>query len=252
VSGSVHIFADAGTLARAAAVEFARRAAAAVAGDGRFAVALSGGHTPLRLFAELADAPPEPIAWERVHVFWVDERTVPPDHPDSNFGAAQRALLGRVAIPAANVHRMRGEDPEPARAAAEYESVLRSAFAAPAPLVPRFDLVLLGMGREGHTASLFPGSEALGERSRLVAAPWVDAIGARRLTMTLPVLDAAACVLFLVAGADKAETVATVLERPPTSEPLPAQRVAPDGGALLWLLDAAAASLLSDRFRPIT
>ncbi len=243
MSRVVRVYPDAGEVARAAAAEFVRRAAAAVAAGGRFTVALSGGHTPLHLFAELAATPPGAVAWQGVHVFWADERTVPPEHPESNFGAASRALLQRVPIPEANVHRMRGEDPEPARAAADYEAVLRAALSAPAPAVPRLDLVLLGMGADGHTASLFPDSDALAERSRLVASPWVDKLATRRLTLTLPVLDAAACVIFLVTGADKAETLARVLADPAGPEPLPAQRVRPCG-ELLWLVDAAAARLL--------
>ena len=243
MSRVVRLCPDAGELARAAAAEFVRRAAVAVAAAGRFTVALSGGHTPLRLFAELAGAPPGAVAWEAVHVFWADERTVPPENPESNFGAASRALLQRVPIPEANVHRMRGEDPDPARAAADYELLLRRVLAVPAAAVPRLDLILLGMGADGHTASLFPGSDALAERSRLVASPWVGKLTARRLTLTLPVLDAAACVIFLVTGADKAETLARVLEGPAGPEPLPAQLVRPCG-ELLWLVDAAAARLL--------
>jgi 6-phosphogluconolactonase len=243
VSRTVRLFPDAEALARAAAAEFVRRAAAAVAAGGRFTVALSGGHTPLRLFAELAGMPPGAVAWDGVHVFWADERTVPPENPDSNFGVASRALLQRVPVPEANVHRMRGEDPDPARAAAEYEALLRRVTGVPADAVPRLDLVLLGMGADGHTASLFPGSDALADRSRLVASPWVGKLAARRLTLTLPVFDAAACVVFLVTGADKAETLARVFAGPAGPEPLPAQRVRPCG-ELLWLVDAAAARLL--------
>ena len=236
---------DPAALARLAASEVAARAEAAVASRGRFTVALAGGTTPARLHALLAD-PGEPfrarIAWERTQVFFGDERHVGPDHPDSNYGAARATLLGRVPLPPGAVHRVRGEVPDAAAAAGEYERELRQVLAPEPGAPPRLDVILLGMGGDGHTASLFPGSEALDERVRLVVAPWVARLGAHRITLTLPVLDAARTVLFLVAGPEKAPRLAEVLEGPASE--LPAARVRPRDGELLWLLDEAAAALL--------
>ncbi len=225
-------------LARAAAEEWRVRALATA--SGRFAVALAGGSTPRALYALLADprAPyREALPWARTHVFFGDERTVPPDHPESNYGTAREALLARVPIPPENVHRIRGEE-DPVAAARSYEDDLRAFFGRP----PRFDLVLLGLGADGHTASLFPGSPAL-EEPRLVAAPFVPALGARRITLTLPALDAASRVVFLVSGATKAPAVALILSGGPGSEALPAARVRPLDGTVLWLVDRAAAGL---------
>ncbi len=244
VTPRVRIFDDPRALAQAAAGEFRARAEAAIARAGRFTVALSGGTTPRLLFDELATEPYRSLGWARVHVFWADERAVPPDNPASNFGAADQALLAPAGVPAANVHRMRGEDPEPERAARDYEGTLRAFFGVSEGRAPRLDLVLLGMGPDGHTASLFPRSPALNERVRLVVAPRVERLGAWRLTLTLPVLNAARCVIFSVAGADKAPTLARVLEGPRDPDALPAQGVVPNDGELVWLVDAAAAALL--------
>jgi 6-phosphogluconolactonase len=244
----VRILEDAGTVARAAAGELHRLATAAVAERDRFTVVLSGGSTPRLLFRKLAGAPPGSLPWEKIHLFWGDERTVPPDHPDSNFRMVQEELLSHVAIPAANVHRMRGEDPDPAAAAADYESDLRGFFALQPRQLPRFDLVLLGMGVDGHTASLFPGSEALTEPDHLAVAPWIDRLTARRLTLTARVLNNAACVIFLVSGGEKAATLQRVLEGPRRPLELPSQSIQPSNGALVWLVDAAAALLVSPRF----
>jgi 6-phosphogluconolactonase len=228
-------------LAGAAAEEWRARALAATAESGRFAVALAGGSTPRALYALLADpgAPyREALPWASTHVFFGDERAVPPTHPESNHAMAHDALLARVPIPAANVHRIRGEE-DPEAAARAYEGELR-AFFGPSP---HFDLVLLGMGADGHTASLFPGSPALDETSRLVVAPLVPALGVRRITLTLHALDAAARVVFLVSGASKGAALARVLSGGCGPEALPAARVRPRGGAVLWLVDRAAARL---------
>jgi 6-phosphogluconolactonase len=238
---AVRRVADAEALARAAAEEVVAAAVRAVAARGRFTLALSGGSTPRRLYALLAD-PAAPfrarVPWAQTDVFFGDERPVPPDHPDSNYRMAREALLAHV--PVASVHRIRGEDPAAAEA---YEGELRAFFAVPpggAP--PRLDLVLLGLGPDGHTASLFPGSEALDETVRWVRSPVVARLGTRRTTLTLPVLDRARAVLFLVAGADKAPALAQVLAPAPGAAPLPAARVRPDGGTVSWLVDRAAAS----------
>jgi len=234
----VEVAPDAEALARLAAAHVAGRAAAAASARGRFSLALAGGSTPRRTYQLLAEPPHrEAVPWDRVEVFFGDERCVPPGDPGSNHRMAREALLGRVPIPEGRIHRIRGEAPDPEAAAAEYEEELRAALGPGA----RLDLVLLGMGSDGHVASLFPGSDALGETSRLVRAVVAPVPPPRRITLTLPALAAAAEVAFLVAGADKAERVAEVLGG--LDPALPAARVRPAGG-VLWLLDAAAASRL--------
>jgi 6-phosphogluconolactonase len=255
---AVLIAPDSAALVRLAAEEVARRAESAVIARGRFTLALSGGSTPKGLYTLLAD-PAEPfrarIPWRQTHVFFGDERHVPPDHPDSNYGMARATLLAKVPIPPENVHRIRAERTDPAAAALEYEQELRLAFGmggagtGPAEArgglgpgeLPRLDLVLLGLGSDGHTASLFPGATALEERAHLVVATWVERLKTHRITLTLPLLDAARAVVFLVAGAEKAGRVADVLQG--SGAALPASRVRP-GGELIWLLDSAAAAAL--------
>jgi len=206
---------------------------------------LSGGSTPRALYGLLAEPPfRETIDWPRVHLFWGDERFVPPDHPDNNYRAALEALVRRVPIPTENVHRIPTEATEPEAAAAQYEDTLRRFFAAPEGEVPRFDLVLLGLGPDGHTASLFPGSPALEEDSHLVVATYVPNLAAWRITLTLPVLLCARHVIFLVSGPDKAAVLRDVLDGPHDPQRLPAQLVRPQDGDLTWLVDEAAASLL--------
>jgi 6-phosphogluconolactonase len=233
---------DPDSLAAGAAEEVAARAREAVARRGRFAIALSGGSTPGLLYERLARR--RALPWSRVHVFWGDERVVPPGHPDSNFGAAERTLLSRVPLPRANVHRVPTETHGPAVAARVYEDELRSFFATPPRGFPRFDLVLLGLGADGHTASLFPGNEALREEERLVLAPLVPSLGGYRITLTLPVINNARSVVFLVSGEGKAGILARVLEGS-GGEELPARLVRPHDGELLWLVDRAAASGLA-------
>jgi 6-phosphogluconolactonase len=251
VTPSVRVLADRTAVQRAAAEEFTARSEAAVRTHGAALVALSGGSTPRALHALLAD-PGEPfrarVPWEALHVFWGDERLVPPDDPDSNYGMARDTLLRHVPVPPVQVHRIPGEDPEPGRAAERYAQELRRVFAAHGRLEggwPRFDLVLLGMGADGHTASLFPGTDAVRETTRLVAAPWVATLGAHRITLTPPVLNAADRVIFLVTGGDKAETLAAVLEGPRQPDVYPSQAIAPRAGALVWLVDHAAAARLT-------
>jgi 6-phosphogluconolactonase len=236
---------DSTALTRAAAEEIASRAEAAIAAQGRFTIALSGGSTPRPIYRLLAEQPyRDRILWDRVHVFWSDERHVPPDHPDSNFGMAHDELLSKVPLPAGNIHRVRAEKPDAELAAHEYEWTLRSAFNLDEGQVPRFDLVLLGLGSDGHTASLFPGSDAVRERTRLVVAPWVSAHSGFRITMTLPVLNRAASALFVVSGEEKAEALRSVLEGDLQPDRFPAQAVRLDEGRLLYFADRAAARLL--------
>ena len=241
----LRVFDDADALTRAAAEEITESAEAAIASEGRFTIALSGGSTPRPVYRLLAEEPyRDRIRWDRVFVFWGDERHVPPGDPQSNFGMAHDELLSKVPLPAHNIHRVRAEKPDAERAAHEYEWTLRSAFNLDEGQVPRFDLVLMGLGSDGHTASLFPGSDAVRERTRLVVAPWVSAQSSFRITMTLPVFNRAACALFLVSGEDKAEALRSVLEGDLQPDRFPAQGVRPENGRLLWFGDRAAARLL--------
>jgi len=252
----VRVLPDVAAVCRAAAEEFSARTEAAVRARGVAFVALSGGSTPRGLHALLADEA-EPfrarVPWPRLQVFWGDERVVAPDHPDSNYRMARETLLARVPIPPAHVHRIAGEDPDPARAADEYGRELREVFAAHNRLEdgwPRFDLVILGMGPDGHTASLFPGTDAVHDTSRAVAAPWVPKFHAHRITLTPPVLNRAERVLFLVTGSDKAEALAAVLEGPYQPDVYPSQVVRPAAGPAMWLVDQLAGSRLSAATRP--
>jgi 6-phosphogluconolactonase len=244
----VKVWPGARQLWRAAADEFARAARQAVAARGRFTVALAGGTTPRGAYSLLAEddarQPAQRLPWDKVHLFFGDERHVPPDHSDSNYRMVREALLSRIVLPESNIHRMEGELPAQ-EAADSYQHLLQDFFALPAGEWPRFDLVLLGMGPDGHTASLFPGSQALAERKRLVAANWVEKFASFRLTLTFPVLNHAAEVLFLVTGADKAGMLKSVLEGDSSAVACPAQRVRPTAGRLLWYTDQAAAAQLS-------
>ncbi len=232
-------------VARAAARLFVDYAWQSISRHGQFLVALSGGNTPRKMYELLASAEFRgQVDWAKVHVFWSDERTVPPDHPDSNYGMARRELLLRVPIPLANVHRMEAEKPNIGRAAHDYEEVLRQHLELDDRGFPRFHLILLGMGPDGHTASLFPGTRVTRQTSRWVSTPMVVKLNARRMTLTLPVLDAALRVVFLVVGVEKAETLRAVLEGK-ADPPYPAQQVQPrDNGLKLFLVDEAAAALL--------
>jgi 6-phosphogluconolactonase len=246
---AVEIFDGVGALVEAAAETFVHSALEAIRASGRFVVALSGGSTPNALYDLLAtESHAGRVDWARVDVFWGDERCVPPEDPASNYRAARERLLARVPLPARRVHRMRGED-DPIAAAAAYEYQLRATFGTPdgpprATPGSRFDLVLLGMGTDGHTASLFPGTAALRERERWVIAHRPAAVSVWRITLTPIVIDAAADIVFLAAGRDKAPTLRRVLEGPHQPDALPAQAIAPHAGRLRWLLDAAAASEL--------
>ncbi len=234
---------DAAELNRRAAERFIESTNEAAAQSGRFAVALSGGSTPKALYSLIATPSfADRIPWPMVHFFWGDERCVPPDHPDSNFRMVRESLLSKISIPSENVHRIAGEK-EPKLAASDYETQLKNFFQLDEDRLPRFDLILLGLGEDGHTASLFPGSEALKETQRLVTANFVENMNAYRLTLTLPVLNHAANVFFLVAGRSKATIVKELLGTHPTIAKFPAQRIQPVDGALTWFItrDAAAA-----------
>jgi len=229
---------DADALARATADRFIASAALAVRSRGLFRVALAGGSTPARAYEIIAAAPPGAVPWKDTHVFWGDERPVPPDHPDSNYHMAVETLLSRVPVPEANVHRLHGEAQDLEAAAADYAVDLAYAFGVPtAEAPPRFDLVLLGMGPEGHTASLFPESPVLESRA-WVAAPFVPALGMRRLTLTPWVINAAAGVLFAVGGTNKAGALTAVLGGARQPDRFPAQAIAPRDGRLEWIVEA--------------
>jgi 6-phosphogluconolactonase len=238
----VQVYANPTEVARAAARLFVDVAWQSIVRDGQFFVALSGGSTPKLLFELLAS--PEfrgQVDWAKVHVFWSDERAVPPTSPESNYGMTRRELLIRVPIPGSNIHRMEAEKAGIGRAAHEYEEVLRKYLPLDDRGFPRFHLIFLGMGADGHTASLFPGSRVTRQTSRWVITPMVAKLHARRMSLTLPVLDAALRVVFLVVGADKAEILRAVLGDK-TDPPYPAQLVQPrENGVKLFLVDQAAA-----------
>jgi 6-phosphogluconolactonase len=229
-------------LFQAAAGEFATRAVQAVQDRGRFCVALSGGSTPKGLFTLLASGAFPSIPWDKTFLFWGDERHVPPGDPDSNFRMTSEALLSKISIPDQNIFRIKAEEQDAEKAAVDYEQTLRSFFNLKPGEFPRFDLTLNGVGTEGHTASLFPDSPALKESTRLVVAQWVEKFNMYRITLTLPVFNHAACVLFLAAGKNKALVLKEVVEDPRSG--LPAQRIHPTNGELLWFVDQAAASQL--------
>jgi 6-phosphogluconolactonase len=227
-----------------AATEFARLAIQSAATCGRFATALSGGSTPKGLYSLLAASEFRgKIPWSQVHIFWGDERCVGPDHPESNYRMAQETLLSGVPLPAENIHRMRGEK-NPPDAAEGYEQTVQNFFQLSSRGPPRFDLIYLGLGEDGHIASLFPGSEALKETTRLVVAVYVQKLKSHRLTLTLPVLNHAANIFFIVAGRDKAPVLKAALQGEQDPERLPAQLIKPVSGKLVWFVDQAAASSL--------
>jgi len=218
----------------------------AVSKRGRFTIALSGGSTPKSLFNLLASNARTTLPWDRMFFFWGDERHVPPTDPESNYRMAEEAMLGKIPVAAGNVFRIAAENPDAAAAAEAYEQTLRKFFGLAPGQIPIFDLILLGMGPDGHTASLFPGTAAVHERSRLVVSNWVEKFKTDRLTLTLPVLNAARQVAFLVSGTDKAAVLHTVLEENVPPEQYPAKLIQPVDGKLLWLVDRAAASALSN------
>ncbi|MCA1629237.1 MAG: 6-phosphogluconolactonase [Acidobacteria bacterium] len=236
------IFDDAKATARAAAERFAEIAGESVRSRGRFSVALSGGSTPRRIYALLAgDEFRARVDWSKAHVFFGDERCVPPDDEASNYRMAQDALLSLVPVPVENVHRMIGEGDAVANARL-YEDELRAYFGdVPSP---SFDLVMLGLGEDGHAASLFPETPALEERGAWVAANWVEKLGAYRLTLTASVINSAAHVLFVVVGAGKAQCLNEVLNGAREPRRLPAQLIRPVRGTLEWYADRAAAAKL--------
>jgi 6-phosphogluconolactonase len=235
---------DAEALSVRAAEEIIHVSGEAICMHAQFTVCLTGGTTPAPAYSLMASRFHLSVDWKEVHFFWGDERCVPPDDPASNFGMANRTMLSKLALGPSQIHRMRGEDPPEAGAAA-YEQELKNFFSLHDGELPRFDLVLLGVGDNAHIASLFPGSPLIQEKNKLVAVADVNAPQRFRLTLTAPVLNNAARVMFIVSGEKKAQAVKNVLQGPGDPSQFPAQLIDPKQGTVMWLLDKAAASLLS-------
>lgn len=231
-----------------AAEEIAHFAGEAVSTLGEFPLCLAGGKTPEGAYAYLAERLRSSVDWKEVHFFWSDERCVAPTDAASNFAMAERTLLGRLRIAAHQVHRIQGEL-APAEAAAAYEAELRAFFSLADGDLPRFALILLGLGENAHVASLFPSAAVLRETQRLVAAVEVDDPHPRRITLTPAVLNNARAIIFMVTGRNKAPAVKAVLEGPADADRFPGQLIAPSDGQVIWLLDQEAASLLSAESR---
>ncbi|HEU0176346.1 MAG TPA: 6-phosphogluconolactonase [Blastocatellia bacterium] len=237
------ICSDAAELAREAARRFAELAEVFTNNAGRFTAALSGGSTPKAKFQILAEKPyADSLPWRSIYFFWGDERCVPPDHQDSNYRMANETLLSKVQIPRENIFRIPAEDEDHDRAAASYSDTVRTFFGEEPP---GLDLVFLGMGPDGHTASLFPGTAALRAGDRIAVANFVEKFQSWRITLTADSINRARNIIFLVAGPDKAPALKEVIEGPRNPEQYPSQLIQPSRGALLWMVDEAAANLLS-------
>lgn len=245
MTSSLRIAPDAEAAARAAAEVVVERAEAAVAERGAFTWALAGGGTPRRLYELLASEPAlrDRMPWAATRFVWGDERPVPPEHPESNFRMAWAAMLAHVPALPERLHRWPAERP-PEEAARAYEATLRQALGLTPGELPRFDLVLLGLGADGHVASLFPGSPVLAENERLTAAPWVESLGTYRLTLTPPAFAGARSVLFLVTGKEKAAALGAALAPEGDSSAVPARAIRPAAGGVHWIVDQAAANRL--------
>jgi 6-phosphogluconolactonase len=244
----VEILDDLDGVARAAADLFMELAQAVTAGGGVFNVALSGGTTPRALNELLATSPYlELVDWSKVHFFWGDERLVPPDDAESNYRMARETLLSHLPVSENQIHRIPTELGDPEAVASRYEEELQRAFQLSPGQLPQFDLIFLGMGPDGHTASLFPHTAGLEVTDRLVIANYVPRLASYRITLTAPVINEAAVVVFLAAGSDKAAALASVLEGPRDPDEFPAQRISPVDGDLYWLVDRAAAAEIRGR-----
>jgi 6-phosphogluconolactonase len=246
-SAEIRVLTTPQELFSAAAEEVVRIADQSVKERGRFTIALSGGSTPKSLYNLLATNARTTLPWDKMFFFWGDERHVPPGDPESNYRMAADTMLSKVPVPPGNVFRFATENPDVEAVADNYEKTLRKFFQLAPGAVPSFDLILLGMGPDGHTASLFPGTAALHEKTRLAVANWVDKLKTNRLSLTLPVLNAARCVAFLVSGTDKAAVLRSVLEENVPGDQYPAKLVQPKNGKVIWFLDRGAASSLSSK-----
>jgi 6-phosphogluconolactonase len=242
---------DSAAITRRAAEEFLKSVNEAIAQKNSFTVALAGGSTPKALYAMLSDDPAysAKIPWPKLHFFFGDERHAPPDSPESNFHMANETLFSKGLVKPEQITRIKGEYPDTEKAALEYEQALRAYFKLKDGEYPRFDLVLLGMGDEGHTLSLFPGTRALHATNRIVVRNWVGKLFTERITLTAPAANQANRVIFCVTRADKALALKAVLEGPYEPEQLPAQFIQPANGKLLWLVDQAAGSMLAPGVR---
>lgn len=252
MSHVIQIVEDSEELSTLAAEQFARLAVEAVRDKGLFTVALAGGSTPRNLYS-LLSSPDKPfraqLSWDRIFFFWGDERHVPPAHPESNYRMAHETLLSRVPVPPENAHRIKSEIADASKAADEYGETLRSFFELGTGQFPCFNLILLGLGSDGHTASIFPGSDVINEKRRLVGAPWIEKLKNSRITLTPPVLNKAEAVIFLVSGSEKANALQRVLEGDYQPERLPAQVIRQNKSRVLWLVDQEAASMLRSSTR---
>lgn len=243
----VQILPDAAAIARRAAERIIESAAAAVKERGVFTISLAGGSTPKTLYTLLATDPAfkSKMPWDKTQFFFGDERHVPPDDSESNFRMANESMLSKLSLKPEQVLRIKAEYDDAEKAAKEYEQTLRSSFKLSDGQLPRFDVLLLGMGDEGHTLSLFPGTKALHDNGRLVMSNWVGKFFTTRITTTAPVASNSALVIFMITKADKALALKAVLEGPYEPEQLPSQLIQPKNGKLLWLLDTTAASKLA-------
>ena len=251
MNAEVRILQDAPAVARRAAERFVEAAAAAVKDKGSFRVVLAGGSTPKTLYSLLVDGQGlrAQVPWDKMHLFFGDERHVGPEHPDSNFRMATEVMISKSPLKPEQISRIKGELSDAEEAAQEYEQTIRSQFNLAYGEFPRFDLVLLGMGSEGHTASLFPGTKALRETSRIAVHNWVGKFLSDRITLTAPAINNSAEVIFMVTGADKALALTAVLERVYEPDQLPAQLIQPKNGTLLWLTDKDAGAMLTSGVR---
>jgi 6-phosphogluconolactonase len=236
VHGLVHVCSDKTELGKASANEFVESAARAIKLHGRFVVGLSGGHTPPLLYEQLTSPPyKSKIEWRKVHIFMSDERCVPVDNKESNWGMADRLLFSKLGIPSENLHPMQGQDQDPKKSAEDYEAEIRAFFAVKTGEIPRFDLIQLGMGPDGHTASLFPGTKALKEQTRLVVENFVDKFETNRITFTYPLLNHAAEIMFMLEGAEKSHVFAEAVQR--EDRRYPVQGIVPVAGQVVWYVD---------------
>ena len=247
----IRIFKDSAAIARRAAEIFLETAQSAVDRSGIFSVALAGGSTPKLLYSLLATDPgfSSKLPWDKMQLFFGDERHVGPDDPQSNFKMAFDTMISKAPLKSEQVHRMKGEYPDTEQAALEYEQVLSAQFQLKDGQLPRFNLVLVGMGDEGHCLSLFPGTRALHAEGRTVVRNWVGKLYAERITITAPAANNAAMILFTVTGKEKALALKAVLEGPYEPDQLPSQLLQPTNGKLLWFVDEAAGNMLSSGIR---
>ncbi|HLZ13666.1 MAG TPA: 6-phosphogluconolactonase [Candidatus Acidoferrum sp.] len=249
MSRSIQIFPDVAAIAQHAAAIFTSAAEQAVRDRGVFRVAMAGGSTPKALHALLVAEPfRAQLPFEKMQLFFGDERHVPPDHAESNFRMVSETFVSKTPIKPEQVFRIKAELQDAERAALDYEQTLKTQFALKPGELPRFDLMLLGMGNEGHTLSLFPGTTALRDNGRLVVRTWVGKLFTERITCTAPVANNSAAVLFMIAGADKAPALKAVLEGPCEPDQLPSQLIQPANGKLFFLVDSAAGGMLSNKF----